>query len=70
MPAARALADDDVDLVEAYVMAMQSVGKKTGRSTVQAAKTFCAKAARAGGFERLSRAQQLDAVGKARSFCS
>jgi site-specific recombinase XerD len=70
MPAAVALADDDVDLVEAYVTAMQSVGKKTGRSTVQAAKTFCAKTARAGSFETMSRTQQLDAVGKARSFSS
>jgi integrase/recombinase XerD len=70
VPATLSLADDDVDLVDAYVAAMRSVGKKTGRSTVQAAKTFCAKTARAGGFEQLSQAQQLDAVGKARSFCS
>lgn len=70
MPAALSLTDDDVDLVDAYVAAMQSVGKKTGRSTVRAAKTFCAKTARACGFEHLNQAQQLDAVGKARSFCS
>ena len=70
MPATVSLADDDIDLVDAYVAAMQSVGNKTGRSTVQAAKTFCVKMARAGGFAQLSRPQQLDAVAKARSFCS
>jgi integrase len=70
VPAAIALSDDDVDLVVAYVTTMQSIGKKTGRSTVQAAKTFCAKVEHAGGFDQLSRARQLDAISKARSFCS
>jgi integrase len=70
VPAAIALSDDDVDLVEAYVTAMQSIGKKTGRSTIQAAKTFCVKVERAGGFDQMSRVRQLDAIDKARSFCS
>jgi integrase len=49
---------------------MQSIGKKTGRSTIQAAKTFCVKVERAGGFDQMSRVRQLDAIDKARSFCS
>lgn len=70
MPAAFALAPEGADLVREYVTAMQAVGHKTGRSTMQAAKTFCARMERAGGWEQLSPARQLDAVRRARSFAS
>ena len=65
MPAALALSEDHVDVVDTYVAAMQAVGKKTGHSTVQAARSFCAKTERAGGFHLMSRTDQTDAVRKA-----
>lgn len=70
MPAAVALHEEHVDLVENYVIAMQAVGRRTGRSTVQSAKSFCAKVERAGGFDQMSTGHRLDAVRKARSFAS
>jgi integrase/recombinase XerD len=73
MPAALALAADDVDLVADYVTMLERAGLRTGRSTVQAAKSFCAKLARAGGWSKwseLSRARQIDAIRKARAFTS
>jgi hypothetical protein len=70
MPAAVALQPAHVDAVAEYVAAMRTARRKTGRSTVQAARTFCAKLERAGGWEKLSRSQQVDAIGKARSFAS
>lgn len=57
-----------VDVVADYRAAMQATGRKAGRSTMQAARTFCAKVERAGGWEQMSRARQLDAIKKARSF--
>ncbi len=69
-PGALASASDQVDVVADYRAAMQAVGRKTGRSTMQAAWTFCAKVERAGGWEQMSRARQLDAIRKARSFAS
>ena len=70
MPAAVALTAGHVDLVADYYAAMRAAGRKTGRSTMQAARTFCAKLARAGGWHQMSRARQLDAIRKARSFAS
>jgi integrase/recombinase XerD len=70
MPAAVALDTGHVDLVASYETAMRAAGHKTGRSTMQAAGTFCAKLERAGGWEQMSRARQLDAIRKARSFAS
>jgi len=70
MPAAVALAADDADRVVAYQTAMRAGGRKTGRSTMAAARTFSVKLERAGGWEQLSRARQLDAIAKARSFAS
>ena len=70
MPAAVVLQPAHVDAVAEYVAAMRTARRKTGRSTVQAARTFCAKLERAGGWEQLSRLQQVDAIGKARSFAS
>ncbi len=70
MPAAVALIDEHVDLVASYEASMLAVGRKTGHSTMQAARTFCAKLERAGGWEAMSRARQLDAISKARSFAS
>ena len=71
MPASVALsASSDADLVERYITAMTAIGRRTGRSTVQAAKSFCAKAERAGGFDEMTQASRLDAVRKARAFAS
>lgn len=70
MPAAVALSVLDRDRIASYEMAMRAAGRKTGRSTMAAARSFCAKLDRAGGWDRMSRARQLDAIGKARSFAS
>jgi integrase/recombinase XerD len=70
MGAAVALSERDADLVDDYVAAMTAVGRRTGRSTLQAARSFCAKAEHAGGFEGMTRARRLDAVAKARAFAS
>ena len=70
MPAAVSLSAPSVDLVEAYLRAMRLLGRKTGRSTTQAARSFCVKLERAGGWDQLPLAGQADAVGKARSFVS
>lgn len=70
MPAAIALAASPVDLVDDYVTTLQRAGLRTGRSTVQAARSFCAKLQRSGGWSELSRARQVDAVCKARAFAS
>ena len=55
--AVAAPAPKHVDVVADYRMAMQAAGRKTGRSTMQAARTFCAKVERAGGWEQMSRAR-------------
>lgn len=70
MPAAVALAAEHVDLVADYHAAMRAAGRKTGRSTMQTARTFCAKLERTGGWDQMTRARQLDAIRKARSFAS
>ena len=70
MPAAIVLQPAHVDVVANSVAAMRAARRKTGSSTVQAARSFCAKLERAGGWEQLSRSQQIDAIGKARSFAS
>jgi hypothetical protein len=43
MPAAVILDAEHVDAVANYMLAMCAAGRKTGRSTVQAARSFCAK---------------------------
>jgi len=68
MLAALALSAPTAELVEQYLTAMQGLNRKTGPSTTQAARSFCAKFDRAGGWTALSLRQQTDAVGKARSF--
>jgi len=60
----------DASRVDAYLTAMQRAGRQTGRSTVQAAKTFCTKIEHSGGWDHMSAAQQIDAIEKARSFAS
>jgi integrase/recombinase XerD len=70
MPAALTLNGASGDQVDAYLTAMGQVGRRTGRSSVQAAKSFCAKLERAGGWTRLTPAQQIDAISKAPSFAS
>lgn len=70
MPAAVALTVEHTDHVAAYRGAMTGAGRKTGRSTMSAARTFCAKLERAGGWDQISRARRLDAINKARSFAS
>ncbi len=70
MPAAVALGDHDTTQVDAYIAAMQRAGRQTGRSTVQAARSFCVKLEHSGGWHQLSLVQQIDAIEKARSFVS
>jgi len=70
MPATLALSAPNADLVEQYLTAMRGLDRKTGRSTTQAALSFCAKLERSGSWEKLSLAQQRDAITKARSFVS
>ncbi|MGI8693015.1 MAG: hypothetical protein ACR2JK_08965, partial [Geodermatophilaceae bacterium] len=70
MPATVALAAEYVGRVAAYEATMRATGHKTGRSTMQAARTFSVKLERAGGWNQMSRAHQLDAIAKARSFAS
>lgn len=48
MPAAVALTVEHTDRVTAYQAAMSAAGRKTGRSTMQAARSFCVKLERAG----------------------
>ena len=49
---------------------MRAADRRTGRSTTRAARSCQAKIGRAGGWGRLNRAEQLDAVVKAPSFAS
>jgi integrase/recombinase XerD len=70
MPAAVAPAVEHADRVAAYQATMRATGRKTGRSTMQSARTFSVKLERAGGWDQMSRARQLDAIGKAHSFAS
>lgn len=61
---------DSADLVGDYVTALQEAGLRTGRSTVQAAKTFCNKIDRAGGWHAMTLSEQVDSVAKARAFAA
>src|SRR4051794_13531499 len=70
MPAAVALLTGRRDQVVDYVAAIRRLGKGCGRSTIQAARSFAAKLQRAGGWERLTIDQQIDAIVKARAFAS
>ncbi len=64
MSAALAFADDGAAVVDSYLAAMRLAGRRTGRSTVQAARTCQARISRAGGWDRLSEADQIDAVAR------
>ena len=70
MPTAMALTDHDTTQIDAYVAALQRAGRQTGRSTVQAARSFSAKLERIGGWDHMFPSQQIDAIEKARSFVS
>src|SRR5215203_5315092 len=70
MPAAVQLTAPSATLLEQYLAAMRLLGRKTGRSTTSAARSFCAKIERAGGWEQLTPGRQSDAISKARSFAS
>ncbi len=59
MPAALALSAPSADRVACYVTALQQAGLRTGPSTVQAAKSFCARLDRAGGWEVMTLAEQV-----------
>ena len=52
--APRSLAADDATVVEDYLAAMRAAGRKTGRSTTQAAHSCQAKIRRAGGWGGLT----------------
>jgi integrase/recombinase XerD len=70
MPAPLVLAADDAIVVERYLAAMRAADRRTGASTTQAARTCQCKIRRAGGWNQLTQAEQIDAVRKARSFTS
>jgi integrase/recombinase XerD len=70
MPAAVQLTGRDQHLVASYLAAMRAAGRKTGRSTTQAARTCQNRVSRAGGWECLTPDQRIEVVGKARSFAS
>ena len=70
MPAPLLLADDDAAVVEHYLAAMRAADRRTGTSTTRAARTCQTKIRRGGGWDALTRAEQLDAVRKAPSFTS
>jgi len=54
MPAAVSLSATGEGQVEQYLSAMRALGRKTGLSTTQAARTFAVKIDRAGGWDRMS----------------
>jgi len=68
MPAV--VADHAASLVDQYLAAMREVGRRTGRSTTQAARTFQTRVTHAGGWTAMSAEQRVEVVGKARSFAS
>ncbi len=70
MPAPLVLEDDDAMVVERYLAAMGAAGRRTGASTTQAARTCQSRIRRGGGWNQMTRAAQIDAVRKARSFTS
>ncbi len=70
MGAALVLAARSSDQLDSYFAAMAHLQLKTGRSTTMAARSFSAKLERAGGWERLTLAEQVEAVTRARSFAS
>ena len=67
---ASALAADKPDLVALNQASMEAAGRKTGRSTMKAARTFSAKLQRAGGWGAMGSREQLDALHKGRYFAS
>jgi len=69
MPAPLRLSGHDSDLVADYLAAMRSAGRRTGRSTTQAARTAQARISRL-GWNRMTGEQQVDVISKARSFGS
>jgi hypothetical protein len=70
MPAALALVPAHRDQVDDYLAALKQLSKGCGRSTVMAARSFAGKLQRAGGWDRLTIDQQIDAIVKARAFAS
>jgi len=70
MPAQLVLEDDDAIVVERYLAAMGAADRRTGASTTQATRTCQSRIRRGGGWNQMTRAAQIDAVRKARSFTS
>jgi site-specific recombinase XerD len=70
MAAPLRLSDAQVDLGDRFVTALRSAGLTPWRTTEQAARTFCGRLQRAGGWVRLSPARQLDVTQKAPAFAA
>jgi hypothetical protein len=70
MPTALKLTGPDAALVAGNLLAMHSVGRRTGRSTTMAARTAQARISRGGGWDQLTEEQQVSLTAKARSFGS
>ncbi len=64
------LSDTQVDQVDRFLTALRSAGLTPWRTTAQAARTFCGRLQRAGGWAQLARAQQLEATQKAPAFAA
>jgi integrase/recombinase XerD len=68
MPAPLRLTEADEQRVAAFVADQRAAGLGAWRSTVQAARTFCGRAARAGGWERMGVEAQVAATRGAPRF--
>ena len=70
MAASLPLSDAQVGQVDRFVAALHAAGLTPWRTTEQAARTFCGRLQRAGGWAHLSRARQLEATKKAPAFAA
>jgi hypothetical protein len=70
MPAALCLTAEHVEQLERFAADMRAAGRTPWPTTQQAARTFGARAQRAGGFERMPLARQLEAVERAPAFAA
>jgi hypothetical protein len=70
MAASLPLSEAQAGQVDRFVAALHAAGLTPWRTTEQAARTFCGRLQRAGGWAHLSRARQLEATKKAPAFAA
>ena len=68
MAAALVLTDESIDDLDAFAAALEAVGLTAWDSTLRAARAFQGRVERAGGWERVSLATQLEWMRRARPF--